>query len=166
MEPFLGDCKHDVDQDRNPYLRLHRILGISEERLDPQGLLVSPKEESDLPPLLIEEGYRGRRCSLEDGKNRWLGKPVSSCFRGREIGRDGVVVVMLGRVDARQHDGLGGVEGVRRMLQLKCKRIVDVKAPGRTGSGPVRSPRRCDSRGSRRPWPILSDRNSSRMLGS
>lgn len=73
MEPFLGDCKHDVDQDRNPYLRLHRILGISEERLDPQALLVSPKEESDLPPLLVEEGDAFRRTGKIVGyENQFL----------------------------------------------------------------------------------------------
>jgi hypothetical protein len=41
MQPLLDDRHQDVDRDRDPHLRLHGVLVSSEERLDPQVLLVS-----------------------------------------------------------------------------------------------------------------------------
>src|SRR5659263_267328 len=56
MQPLLDDRHQDVDRDGDPHLRLHGVLGSSEERLDPKVLLDPPEEEFHLPPLLVEQG--------------------------------------------------------------------------------------------------------------
>ncbi len=104
MQPLLDDRHQDVDRDRDPHLRLHGVLGSSEERLDSQVLLDPPEEEFDLPPLLVEQGdaFRGKG-EIVGQENQFLlvldiEEPDATEFVG----------VMLGRVDPRQDDGLVG----------------------------------------------------------
>jgi hypothetical protein len=71
MQPLLYDRHQDVDRDRDPHLRLHGVLGSSEERLDPKVLLDPPEEEFDLLPLLVEQGDALR------GKGKIVGQETS-----------------------------------------------------------------------------------------
>ena len=104
MQPLLDDGHQDVDRDRDPHLGLHGVLGSSEERLDPQVLLDPPEEEFDLPPLLVEQGdaLRGKG-KIVGQKNQFL-----LVLDVEESDATEFVGVMLGRVDARQGDGLIG----------------------------------------------------------
>ena len=109
MQPLLYDRHQDVDRDRDPHLRLHGVLGSSEERLDPQVLLDPPEKEFDLPPLLVEQGdaLRGKRKIVGQENQFLLVLDVEESDATEFVG------VMLGRVDARQHDGLVGTNPSR-----------------------------------------------------
>src|SRR5659263_263908 len=109
MQPLLDDGYQDVDRDRDPHLGLHGVLGSSEERLDAEMLLDPPEEEFDLPPLLVEQGdaLRGKG-KIVGQENQFLlvldvEEPDATEFVG----------IMLGRVDARQGDGLVGTHTCR-----------------------------------------------------
>ena len=104
MQPLLDDGYQDVDRDRDPHLRLHGVLGGSEERLDPQVLLDPPEEEFDLPSLLVEQrdALRGKGEIVGQENQLLLVLDVEESDATEFVG------VMLGRVDARQHDGLVG----------------------------------------------------------
>ena len=54
IQVFLGNGDQHVSADRNPYLRLDRVLGGSVKRLDPQVLLDPLEEQLDLPALAIQ----------------------------------------------------------------------------------------------------------------
>jgi hypothetical protein len=94
MQPLLDYGYQDVDRDGNPHLRLHGVLGSSEERLDPQVLLDPPEEEFDLPPLLVEQGdaLRGKREIVGQENQFLLVLDVEESDATEFVG------VMLGRV--------------------------------------------------------------------
>ena len=104
MQPLLDDRDQDVDRDRDPHLRLHGVLGSSEERLDPQVLLDPPEEELHLPPLLVEQGdaLRGKGKIVRQENEFLLVLDVEESDAAEFVG------VMLGGVGARQGDGLIG----------------------------------------------------------
>jgi hypothetical protein len=54
MQAFLGNRDQHVSADRNPDLRLDRVLGGSVKRLDPQMLFDPLEEQLDLPALAIQ----------------------------------------------------------------------------------------------------------------
>ena len=54
MQTFLSNCDQHVSADRNPDLRLDRVLGGSVKRLDPQMLLDPLEEQLDLPALAVQ----------------------------------------------------------------------------------------------------------------
>ena len=58
---LAGDRQQAVVCDGRPHLRLHRVLGRSIKRLDPQVLFDAFEEYLDLPSLLVK---------LRDG-DRW-----------------------------------------------------------------------------------------------
>ena len=64
MQAFLGNGDQHVSADRNPNLRLDRVLGGSKKRLDPQVLLDPLEEQLDLPALTVkvrdQPGFEGK----------------------------------------------------------------------------------------------------------
>jgi hypothetical protein len=54
MQAFLGNGDQHISADRDPDLRLDRVLGGSEKRLDPQMLLDPFEEQLDLPALAVQ----------------------------------------------------------------------------------------------------------------
>lgn len=54
MQAFLGNGDQHVSADRNPDLRLDRVLGGSVKRFDPQMLFDPLEEQLDLPALAIQ----------------------------------------------------------------------------------------------------------------
>jgi hypothetical protein len=54
MQAFLGNGDQHVSADRDPDLRLDRVLGGSKKRFDPQVLLDPLEEQFDLPALAIQ----------------------------------------------------------------------------------------------------------------
>ena len=54
MQAFLDNRDQHVSADRNPNLRLDRILGGPVKRLDPQMLLDPLEEQLDLPALAVQ----------------------------------------------------------------------------------------------------------------
>ncbi len=97
MQPLLDNRHQDVDQDRDPHLGLHSILGSSEERLDAKMLHDPPEEQLNLPPLLVEQGDALR------GKGKIVGQKnqVLLVLDVEEPDTTELVGIMLGRVDSR-----------------------------------------------------------------
>lgn len=54
MQTFFDDSDEYVSADRDPYLRLHRILAGSQKGLDTQMLFDPLEEQFDLPALLVK----------------------------------------------------------------------------------------------------------------
>src|SRR4051794_25272726 len=63
MKTLFDDGDQQVDGDCDPDLRLHRVLGGAEERLDAEMLLDPFEEELHLPSTLVERanGCRGKQ---------------------------------------------------------------------------------------------------------
>ena len=53
-ESLLHDGDERIDRDGNPDLRLHGILGSTEERFDAQVLFDPSKEEFDVPATAVK----------------------------------------------------------------------------------------------------------------
>src|SRR3954462_3189827 len=64
MKTLFDDGDQQVDGDCDPDLRLHRILGGAEERLDAE-MLLDPFEEELHPPSTLVERANGCRRKLE-----------------------------------------------------------------------------------------------------
>ena len=56
VEALLDDGDEDIDGDRDPNLRLHRIFRRAVELLDPQVLLDPLEEKLHLPSIFVEGG--------------------------------------------------------------------------------------------------------------
>ena len=56
MQTLLDDGNQHVGADRNPNLRLHRVLAGAQKRLDAKVLLDLFEEEFDLPALPVQLG--------------------------------------------------------------------------------------------------------------
>ena len=61
---FFDNRHHQVDADRDPDLRAHRVGMGAVKRLDPQVLLDPFEEKLDLPAVLVNRGH-GQRGQLE-----------------------------------------------------------------------------------------------------
>jgi len=61
---FFDNRHHQVNADRDPYLRAHRVGMGAVKRLDPQVLLDPLEEKLDLPAVLVDRGH-GQRGQLE-----------------------------------------------------------------------------------------------------
>jgi hypothetical protein len=64
LETFFGNSDQHISADRDPDLRLDRVLGRTEKCLDPQMLLDPLEEQFDLPALAIQScnqfGFEGK----------------------------------------------------------------------------------------------------------
>ena len=61
---LFGNRHHQIDADRDPDLRAHRVGVGAVKRLDPQVLLDPLEEKFDLPAVLVDRGH-GQRGQLE-----------------------------------------------------------------------------------------------------
>jgi len=82
MEPFLDDGYEQVHRDRDPELRLHRVLGGAEEAMDSQMLLDPLEKQLHLPALPIQRAG-GQRWQAEVIGQNTSRLPVLSLKRMR-----------------------------------------------------------------------------------
>ncbi len=100
-EAFFGNSDRHILVDRDPDLRLGRVLGSTEKCLDSQVLFDPLEERCDLPALAIQP------CNQFGLKRKVVGQK-SNAFAGFVIGhhaaqRDGTVLAVI---ENRQYTGL------------------------------------------------------------
>lgn len=100
-ETFFGNSDQHVSADRDPDLRLDRVLGRTKKCLDPQMLLDPFEEQFDLPALPIQA------CNQFGFESKVVGQKRNA-FAGLVLDhhaaqRDGII---LAGIENRQHPGL------------------------------------------------------------
>src|SRR5712691_212997 len=92
----------NVDADRNPNLRLHGVRTRAVEGFDPQVLFDPFEEQFDLPTAFVQlrDAQRGKREVVRQEHQPTLLFDVVEADAAQRSG------VRLGRLHARQHDGL------------------------------------------------------------
>ena len=114
IQAFLGNGDQHVSADRNPDLRLDRVLGGSVKRLDPQMLFDPLEEQLDLPALAIQvRDQLGFEREVVGQKRDSLACLVLGHDTAQRSG------IVLAGIENRQHAGLiandvraGSVHGV------------------------------------------------------
>src|ERR1039457_937099 len=121
-EALLDDGDQDVDGDRDPDLRLHRVVGRAVELFDPKMLLDPFEEQFDLPAALVESADRcGRQGELVGEKYQRLSRlgvlePDAAQMNrivlagSVAIQRDGLVGNNAGRPIGRRGGDAGGIQ--------------------------------------------------------
>ncbi len=114
FQAFLGNRDQHISANGDPNLRLHCVLGLPVERLDPQMLLDPFEEQLDLPALAIElRDQRGFETEVVGQKRNPLARLVFDHHPAQRLG-----VVFAGVVH-REHTRLiahhAGVDSVDRL---------------------------------------------------
>ena len=100
-ETFFGNGDQHISADRDPDLRLDRVLGSTKKRLDPQMLLDPFEEQFDLPALAVQVCDQfGLESEVVGQKRNTFARLVLDHHAAQ---RDGIV---LAGIENRQHTGL------------------------------------------------------------
>ena len=135
MEPFLDDGHKQVYRDRDPELRLHRVLGGTEEALDSQMLLDPLEEQLHLPALPIQRADGPRRQAEVVGQKhqsfaglvreadapQMCRVPVAGV---QPVERDGLIAAHTGLAVGRRGVEPSGIEIRLRPDDEECSRLV------------------------------------------
>ncbi len=100
-ETFFGNSDQHISADRDPDLRLDRVLARTKKRLDPQMLLDPFKEQFDLPSLVVQVCDQfGLERKVVGQKHNTFARLVLDHHAAQ---RDGIV---LAGIENRQHTRL------------------------------------------------------------